>query len=55
LNPQLALLQPYPFERLRKLFAGITPPASRHPINLSLGEPKHATTALVLDALAAGA
>ena len=55
MNPQLALLQPYPFERLRRLFAGITPPESRHLINLSLGEPKHATPALVLDALASGA
>jgi N-succinyldiaminopimelate aminotransferase len=54
LNPQLAHLQPYPFERLRRLFAGVTPPASREPINLSLGEPKHATPSLVLDALAAG-
>ena len=54
MNPQLAHLQPYPFERLRRLFAGVTPPASREPINLSLGEPKHATPALVLDALAAG-
>jgi N-succinyldiaminopimelate aminotransferase len=55
LNPQLALLQPYPFERLRALFAGIAPPASRRPISLSLGEPKHPTPALVLEALAAGA
>ena len=54
MNPQLALLQPYPFERLRQLFAGATPPASRQPISLSLGEPKHATPPLVLDALAAG-
>ena len=28
LNPQLALLQPYPFERLRQLFAGVTPAAA---------------------------
>jgi N-succinyldiaminopimelate aminotransferase len=54
-NPQLALLQPYPFERLRKLFAGITPPAALPPISLSIGEPKHPTPALILEALAAGA
>jgi N-succinyldiaminopimelate aminotransferase len=54
LNPQLALLQPYPFDRLRQLFAGVTPPAERSPINLSLGEPKHPTPPLILDALAAG-
>jgi len=55
LNPQLALLQPYPFERLRALFAGIAPPSDRRPINLSLGEPKHPTPQFILDALAAGA
>jgi N-succinyldiaminopimelate aminotransferase len=54
LNPQLALLQPYPFERLRQLFAGVTPPAELRPISLSIGEPKHPTPRLVLDALAAG-
>ena len=55
LNPQLALLQPYPFERLRALFAGVAPPPANKPINLSLGEPKHPTTQFILDALAAGA
>jgi len=55
LNPQLALLQPYPFERLRALFAGVAPPPANKPINLSLGEPKHPTPQLILDALAAGA
>ncbi len=55
MNPQLALLQPYPFERLRALFSGVTPNAARRPINLSLGEPKHPTPPLILEALAAGA
>jgi len=55
LNPQLARLQPYPFERLRALFAGVTPNPARRPINLSLGEPKHPTPPLILEALAAGA
>jgi N-succinyldiaminopimelate aminotransferase len=32
LNPDLGLLQPYPFERLRQLFIGITPAASLAPI-----------------------
>jgi N-succinyldiaminopimelate aminotransferase len=54
LNPQLALLQPYPFERLRQLFGEVTPPAALRPISLSIGEPKHPTPKLVLDALAAG-
>jgi N-succinyldiaminopimelate aminotransferase len=53
-NPLLERLAPYPFERLRALMAGVTPSADT-PINLSIGEPKHATPRLVLDALAAGA
>jgi N-succinyldiaminopimelate aminotransferase len=52
-NPLLAKLQPYPFEKLRALIAGNAPPASMTPINLSIGEPKHPTPALVKDALAA--
>jgi len=55
LNPLLARLQPYPFERLRALYAGITPDAARQPINLSLGEPKHPTPPFILEALCAGA
>jgi len=53
LNPLLGKLQPYPFEKLRALMAGVTPPAKLSPINLSIGEPKHPTPALVKDALAA--
>ena len=52
MNPLLAKLQPYPFEKLRALIAGNTPPASLKPINLQIGEPKHPTPALVKDALA---
>jgi len=55
LNPLLARLQPYPFERLRALFAGVAPDPAQRPINLSLGEPKHATPPVILEALAAGA
>jgi N-succinyldiaminopimelate aminotransferase len=47
-NPRLARLNPYPFERLRALTGG--KPAE---INLSIGEPKHPTPRLVKDALAA--
>ncbi len=54
MNPRLDLLKPYPFERLRALFAGVAPPAGVAPINLSIGEPRHPTPRLVLDALAAG-
>jgi N-succinyldiaminopimelate aminotransferase len=52
MNPNLDLLQPYPFQRLRELFAGITPNPAYSPINLSIGEPKHATPQLIKDALA---
>ena len=52
MNPLLDKLQPYPFEKLRALLAGITPDPKRKPINLSIGEPKHPTPALVKDALA---
>jgi N-succinyldiaminopimelate aminotransferase len=51
LNPLLEKLQPYPFEKLRALLAGATPNAAFPPINLSIGEPKHPTPALVKDAL----
>ena len=51
MNPDLDLLQPYPFERLRQLFAGIKP-AALAPINLSIGEPKHATPSFILEAYA---
>jgi N-succinyldiaminopimelate aminotransferase len=50
-NPRLSRLQPYPFERLRSLFADVTPNPAFAPINLSIGEPKHPTPPLLLDAL----
>ena len=52
MNPLLERLQPYPFEKLRALIGGHTPNAALKPINLSIGEPKHPTPALVKDALA---
>jgi len=51
MNPLLARLQPYPFERLRQLFAGVTPNPSLRPISLGIGEPKHATPAFIKQAL----
>lgn len=55
MNPLLSKLQPYPFERLKKLFAGVTPNPALRPISLGIGEPKHATPALVVEALHASA
>ena len=43
MNPDLAKLQPYPFERLRLLFKGIAPDPRHAAINLGIGEPKHPT------------
>ncbi|WP_027995103.1 succinyldiaminopimelate transaminase [Simplicispira psychrophila] len=54
MNPLLPLLQPYPFERLRQLFDGITPPPHLTPISLGMGEPRHATPAFIKEALTAG-
>ncbi len=51
MNPRLARLQPYPFERLRALLEAVDPNPELRPINLSIGEPKHPTPALVRDAL----
>jgi N-succinyldiaminopimelate aminotransferase len=51
MNPLLARLHPYPFERLRAMTADIKPnPAYRH-IGLGIGEPRHATPELIKQAL----
>ena len=51
MNPDLALLQPYPFEKLRGLFKNTTANAALSSILLSIGEPKHATPPFITDAL----
>jgi len=58
-NPDLARLQPYPFEKLRHLFAGVSPapalcgPSGTFPeIKLSIGEPQHPTPPFIQRALA---
>jgi N-succinyldiaminopimelate aminotransferase len=53
MNPLLSRLQPYPFERLRQLFAGVTPNPAYRPISLGIGEPKHPTPAFIKQALSA--
>lgn len=50
-NPLLQKLQPYPFEKLRQLFTGITANPEFNPISLGIGEPKHATPAFIRQAL----
>lgn len=51
MNQDLDKLHPYPFEKLRALFADITPPADLAHIALSIGEPKHASPEFVRTAL----
>ena len=54
MNPRLALLRPYPFEKLCKLFEGVTPAPGLPHISLGIGEPRHPTPELVKRALTAG-
>ena len=54
MNPHLSQLQPYPFEKLRQLFAGVTPPAGLKEIKLSIGEPQHGTPEFIKTALVEG-
>ncbi|MBD8530424.1 MULTISPECIES: succinyldiaminopimelate transaminase [unclassified Massilia] len=51
MNPNLDKLHPYPFEKLRALFAGVTPNADLAPISLGIGEPKHPTPSFIEKAL----
>ena len=51
MNPLLSRLEPYPFERLRELFAGVTPNPALRPISLGIGEPKHPTPEFIKQAL----
>jgi N-succinyldiaminopimelate aminotransferase len=51
MNPHLSQLHPYPFEKLAQLKHGITPPADKSPIVLSIGEPAHATPQFIKDTL----
>ncbi|MDL2354216.1 MAG: succinyldiaminopimelate transaminase [Pseudomonadota bacterium] len=51
MNPHLEKLHPYPFEKLRHLFAEVTPNAHYAAISLGMGEPKHPTPAFIQKAL----
>ncbi|OHX12354.1 succinyldiaminopimelate transaminase [Chromobacterium sphagni] len=53
MNPRLAQLHPYPFQRLAALLADAAPPAGLPHISLAMGEPKHPAPQLVKDALCA--
>ncbi|MEQ8857842.1 MAG: succinyldiaminopimelate transaminase [Pseudomonadales bacterium] len=51
MNPYLAHLQAYPFERLAALKSGVTPAPGHAAVMLSIGEPKHPPPAFVVDML----
>jgi N-succinyldiaminopimelate aminotransferase len=53
-NPHLSQLQPYPFEKLRRFLADVTPAAHLREIRLSIGEPQHATPDFIKAALSEG-
>ena len=52
MNPNLDRLHPYPFEKLAKLKAGVTPPEHLAPISLGIGEPKHPSPEFVKQVIA---
>ncbi|MBA1234534.1 succinyldiaminopimelate transaminase [Stutzerimonas nitrititolerans] len=52
MNDDLTRLQPYPFEKLRALLAGVQPAEDKRAIALSIGEPKHRSPEFVAQALA---
>jgi len=54
-NKDLDKLTDYPFDRLRALLGGLEPPADVAPMIMSLGEPQHASPALIKEAVAAHA
>ena len=53
MNPNLAKLQTYPFEKLRQLLVGVTPNSKFKEIKLSIGEPQHETPAFIKEAFTA--
>lgn len=53
MNPDLASLQPYPFEKLAALKHGAHPPSSLPHLNLSIGEPQHHTPDFIKEAVQA--
>lgn len=50
MNPNLQKLQPYPFQKISVLTNGIVP-ADKPLISLAVGEPKHPTPKIILDAM----
>ena len=53
MNKDIALLQPYPFEKLVQLKQGLKPPEHLDHIALSIGEPRHPAPHFVVESLIA--
>ncbi len=51
LNPHLASLTAYPFDRLRRLLDPVEPPPHLRPLVLSVGEPRHPPPSMVAEIL----
>ncbi|VAW74428.1 N-succinyl-L,L-diaminopimelate aminotransferase, type 2 [hydrothermal vent metagenome] len=51
MNPDLHKLQPYPFERLKRLKKNLLPPKDKSTITLSIGEPKHPAPDFIAESL----
>ena len=54
MNPRLDTLQTYPFQKLASLVAGVPGCGDLPRVDLSIGEPRHTTPALIGEALTAG-
>jgi N-succinyldiaminopimelate aminotransferase len=54
MNPYLDKLQPYPFQKLARLFGEVNANSSLDPVSLHIGEPKHPTPQFIRDALIGG-
>jgi len=50
MNPNLSKLHPYPFQKIAELYSDVTP-ADIPMVSLAIGEPKHKTPEIILDAL----
>ena len=50
MNPDLGSLKPYPFQRIAQLY-GESIPVDKPMISFAMGEPKHPTPAIIVDAL----
>ncbi|MCK5661867.1 MAG: succinyldiaminopimelate transaminase, partial [Thiotrichaceae bacterium] len=53
MNPDLKSLQSYPFEKLAQLKNNCVPPSHLSAINLSIGEPQHATPDFIINTMSA--